>query len=241
MPTIAAMPARASTPQSLRSATIADLRDAGWARGSLLVLVAGWLAYEWGIGNETVTPWLLVQVITAVPGAAVIAATFAVGFTFTLTQQFIAGATVLWGLSIFDRTADAAWRRLRATMGRDPSGWDRLGWGGRAIVVFTLGTTAVALIEISTSGKVGVRRHLTVVAQSALLCASLVGMAGAVAAGLAEIGRRVEVLAGPTDWILRILGNPLFWLGVLGFYAAALVVRSRSRPARSLEPEVPGA
>lgn len=232
MPTIDDMATPAPIAPSLRTATAADFREAGWARRSLLLLVLAWLAYEWGIGNETVTPFLLVQVINAVPGPAVIAATFAVGFLFTLAQQFIAGITVLWGFSIFHRTADAAWRRLRDAMGREPTGWASLGWGGRAIVVFTLGTTAVALIEIVTSGRVGVRRHVGIVARGALLCALLVGLAGATAAAIAEIGRRVEVLAGPTDWILRILGNPLFWLGVLSVYVIVLLIRRRRRPQR---------
>jgi hypothetical protein len=73
----------------------------------------------------------------------------------------------------------------------------------------------VALIQIMTTGEVGVRRHRRVVAMSALLCATLVGMLGAAAAALALVGRNVPALEGTTNWILRILGNPLFWLGLI--------------------------
>lgn len=223
---------------SLRDAIRADFSDARWARRLLLLAVVGWLAYEWGIGNETVTPWLLVQVISGTTGLVVIPATFVVGFAFTAAQQFLAGTTVLWGFSIFHRTADASWRRLRSVTGSEPAGWSGLGWGGRAIVVFTLGTTAIALIEITTSGRVGVRRHLGVVARSAVLCGLLVGVVGAGVAALADAGRRIEALAGPTDWTLRILGNPLFWLTILALYAIGLLVRHRRRPGGRAAPDM---
>jgi hypothetical protein len=48
-----------------------------------------------------------------------------------------------------------------------------------------------------------------------LLCATLVGALGALAGGLALIGRNVPALEGATNWILRVLGNPLFWLALI--------------------------
>jgi tellurite resistance protein TehA-like permease len=85
----------------------------------------------------------------------------------------------------------------------------------RSAIVFPLGTTSVALIQIMSTGEVGVRRHRRVIASSALLCATLVGALGAVAATLALVGRSVPALEGATNWILRVLGNPLFWLAMI--------------------------
>ncbi len=78
-----------------------------------------------------------------------------------------------------------------------PGEWSSLGWGARSAIVFPLGTTSVALIQIMTTGEVGVRRHRRVVATSALLCATLVGVLGAIAAALALVGRNVPALEGP--------------------------------------------
>jgi hypothetical protein len=116
---------------------------------------------------------------------------------------------------MFDRTARAGWNRLRGRSATVPGEWSSLGWGARSAIVFPLGSTSVALIQIMTTGEVGVRRHRRVVVSSAFLCATLVGVLAAVAAGLALVGRNVPELEGATNWILRVLGNPLFWIGLI--------------------------
>jgi hypothetical protein len=199
----------------LRTAFADDFRVAPWGRRIALVAVLGWLAYEWGAGNETVTPWILAKVIKDTRGAAAIPITAGVGFAFTTVQQLASGFTALSGFSIFDRTAAAAWQRLRGQNDTAPGEWSRLTPLSRCALVFGLGTTAVALIQIMSTGAIGVRRHASVVVQSAILCGTLVGGIGGVAAAVAVIGRRVHSLSRATEWILRILGNPLFWLGLL--------------------------
>jgi hypothetical protein len=98
----------------------------------------------------------------------------------------------------------------------------------RAALVFGLGTTAVALLQIMATGQVGVRRHSTAVVQAALLCGAVVGALAGVAGAIATLGRHVDALEGPTEQLLRVLGNPLFWLGVLGVGAIVQLLR-RSR------------
>jgi hypothetical protein len=80
-------------------------------------------------------------------------------------------------------------------------------------------------VQIMATGKVGVRRHSSVVVQSALLCGTLVGCIGALAASVAVLGRNVKALAGTTEWVLRILGNPLFWVGLLLLGVAVNLLR----------------
>jgi hypothetical protein len=180
-----------------------------------LLGVVLWIAYEWGPGNETVTPWLLAQVIAETDSVWVIPLTALVGFGFTAVQQLASGFTALAGFSMFDSTSQAAWNRLRGQSDNAPGEWSSLGWGARSAIVFPLGTTSVALIQIMTTGEVGVRRHRRVIASSALLCATLVGVLAAIAAALALVGRNVAALEGATNWILRVAGNPLFWLGLI--------------------------
>ncbi len=205
------------TTESFRSALSSDFRAAPWRRRFALVAVVGWLAYEWGPGNETITPWILANVVSGYSGVAVIPMAAAVGFALTSVQQLVSGFTALAGFSIFDRTSRAAWERLRGKSSVAPSDWNRLGLGARCVLVFGLGTTAVALVQIMSTGRTGVRRHASVVVRSALLCGTLVGSIAAAVAAMAFVGRSVEAWSGGTEWTLRVLGNPLFWIGLLLF------------------------
>ena len=141
--------------------------------------------------------------------------TAAAGFAFTTVQQLASGFAALAGFSMFDRTSRAAWERLRGKSAVAPSEWNRLGLGARCALVFGLGTTAVALIQIMSTGETGVRRHSSVVLRSALLCGVLVGTLAAAAATTAFAGRNVEAWSDATELVLRLLGNPLLWIGAL--------------------------
>ena len=177
----------------IRTAASADFRYATWPQRLALAGVLWWVTYEWGPGNETLTPWLLARVIAGTDSVWVIPLAALVGFGFTAAQQLASGFTALAGFSMFDRTSRAAWNRLRGGSDTAPGEWSSLGWGARSAIVFSLGTTSVALIQIMTTGEVGVRRHRRVVATSALLCATLVGALGAMAAG---VGARRAQRAG---------------------------------------------
>ena len=209
-----------------RRAVATDLAAASGRRRLALVGVLVWLAYEWGPGNESVTPWLLAHVIGTTDGIAVIPLTAVVGFVFTTVQQLASGFTALAGFSAFERTASVSWDRLRRGSAVAPGEWSTLGRTRRCAMVFGLGTTAVALVQIMTTGETGVRRHASVVRSSAMLCGALVAVLGGSAAALAEVGRNVSALRGGTDWVLRVLGNPLFWLTVL---VLPIVIRAVAR------------
>lgn len=180
-----------------------------------MLATAGWIAYEWGFGNEALTPWLLVRVVSSTSGLWSVVATGLVGFVFTVAQQFVSGHTAVAGFSMFTRTTDASWRLLRARLGGEPRDWFAQSPAIRALVVFTLGTTAVVLIQMTATGEVGARRVRTAVNQAALLCGLAVGAIGAIVAAAVWLGRSVEALESTTDWLLRVLGNPLFWIGLL--------------------------
>lgn len=217
-----------------RSTVTTDLRTSAWPQRVLLVLAAGFIAYEWGLGNETVTPWLLSWVISEHEGWSTIVVAGLVGFGFTLIQQLASGLSVLAGFSLFDRSARAAWSRLARRVDPERLRWDGAGLGYRIVIVFTLGTTAVALLQIVTSGRVGVAAHRRAVVQAAFLCATAVGVIGCVAGVIGHVGRSIDVLSAPTDWVLRVLGNPLLWIGLIGLWFLAQRV-GRSTAAASQE------
>lgn len=216
------------TLSALRTAVGSDFRAAQWRQRLALLGVCAWLAYEWGPGNETVNTLILARIIENNTGAAVIPITAAVAMLFTLVQQLASGFTALAGFSLFDRTAKASWQKLRGSRDLAPGEWSGLSWAARSSIAFGLGTTAVALIQIMTTGEVGVRRHGRVVASSALLCSAIIAFIGGGAASIAYVGRRVKPLASPTRLIVRVLENPLFWLGFL--VLLALIHAARRRP-----------
>ncbi len=203
-----------------------DFAGARWSSRLALAGVVVWLAYEWGPGNETLTPFILARVIGHFDGVAVIPLTALVGFAFTTVQQLASGFTALTGFSMFERTSGAAWRRLARRFDVVPGRWDQLSWPARCVLVFGLGTTAVVLVQITASGSVGVRRHRGVVVRSATLCGALVAAVGAFGASLALAGRRVDALRGATQGVLRVLGNPLFWFGLVVLGALVRGVRA---------------
>jgi hypothetical protein len=216
----------------LTDAIRGDFRAASRKQRLWLIMTALWLAYEWGPGNETLTPWILARIIGRNNGIVVIPVTFAVGFAFTTAQQLASGWTALAGFSSFDRTSQAAWAKLRGGRTSVPRNWYGLSWWARCSVVFTLGTTAVALIQVMTTGEVGVRRHASAIRSSAILCGAIVGTIGGCAATVAYLGRRVHVLTSGTNWVIRILGNPLFWLGLVVIFG---VFRAASRRAADVD------
>ena len=55
---------------------------------------------------------------------------------------------------MFEETSKAAWRLLTPRSVDEPRGWGQLSIGPKALVVFTLGTTAVVLIESVVTGTV---------------------------------------------------------------------------------------
>lgn len=201
--------------ETFRSAVAADFRASSWLQRFLLVGVVFWLGYEWGAGNETLTPWILVRVISSTSGATSVVATGLVGFGFTVVQQLVSGFTTSAGFTMFHRTAQATWRRLSKRTESETLRWEQMGWGTRAVLVFSLGTTATVLIQIAVTGEVGVARHRRTILMSATLLGSIVGTVGALVAAMAWGGRSVAALATATDWLLRVLGNPLLWIGLL--------------------------
>jgi hypothetical protein len=73
----------------------------------------------------------------------------------------------------------------------------------------------VALAQIVTTVTVGAVRRLHAVVQSAFLAATGAGVLAAGLGGLAWLGRSVPSLSGATDVVIRVLGNPLPWSGLV--------------------------
>jgi ABC-type dipeptide/oligopeptide/nickel transport system permease component len=214
----------------MASALHADFRDSTWRQRLALAGVGAWLAYEWGPGNESVTAWLLARLLRRDDSMAMAAATTGIGFGFAFVQQLASGLTAAAGFGMFQRSAHAAWQRLRVRSSLAPKPWSELRWPTRAAVAFGLGSTAVALTETMVTGRGGVRSHRRVVVQAACTVGVIVATIAAVVGVVAAITRRRPAWRDETNTILDVLANPLFWLAlvVVSFIAGRL----RSRASR---------
>jgi hypothetical protein len=210
----------ASSP-TLRRAMVLDFRTSGWGPRVALMGVVAWLVYEWGPGNETVTPWVLANLLDHFDGITSVFVVGVVAFVFTTLQQLASGFTALAGFSVLHRTAHASWERLERSNSGLRGGWWSMRWSSRVAVVFGLGTTAVALMQIITTGQVGVRTHARAVATSAAVCGATIAAVSAVCAGIVAVGRAVDAWSDATDRLVGVLASPWPWLVL----AVAMLVR----------------
>ena len=210
-----------ASPPTLRRAMALDFRTSGWGARVALVGVVAWLVYEWGPGNETVTPWVLANLLERFDGVTAVIVVGVVAFAFTTLQQLASGFTALAGFSVLHRTAQASWERLERSNSGLRGGWWSMRWSSRVAVVFGLGTTAVALMQIITTGQVGVRTHARAVATSAAVCGATLAVISTVCAGIIAVGRAVEAWSDATDRLVEVLARPWPWL----MLAAAMLVR----------------
>ena len=212
------------------SAVRYDLRQGSGQQRLALVAVLAWMAYEWGPGNEIVTPWLLANAIrgfgaplesdgdqigfsaNADRPLAIIIWTALAGFVFTTVQQIISGITALIAFATFSTTASAAATMLSSSGSRQPRDWHCTNIVGRLGLSVGLGTTAVALGQGITTGSVGVRRHLSAVLQSAVLAGVVVGALGTAAAAASLAVARSPAVAPVVEPVLAVAANPLPWL-----------------------------
>jgi len=225
---------------TLRRAMALDFRTSGWGPRVALVGVVAWLVYEWGPGNETVTPWVLANLLDHFDGFTAVVVVGAVAFAFTTLQQLASGFTALVGFSVLDRTAQASWQRLERSNSGLRGGWWSMRWSTRAALVFGLGSTAVALMQIITTGQVGVRVHARAVASSAAICGAVVAVISAVCAGIVAVGRAVDAWSGATDRFVAILAQPWLWLLLAAALVAREAVAGRRAGAQAESTERPG-
>ncbi len=203
---------------TLRQALGHDFARASLRQWLLLAAAVAWLVYEWGPGNETVTPWILANILDDNPGSNSIYLLPIVGFLFTAVQQTMSGFTALAALSTFTSSAEVLFHRVAAG-GVEGLGLTRV-WKDRNIrervfIGFMLGSTAVAVGEVVLGGsKVNKAAARRAVAASAVYTGLAVAVIAAVVAFLTWLGRSYERTAGGTEQVISLLSSPWPWLVV---------------------------
>lgn len=196
-----------------------DISRHGLTQKLGLLATAGWLAYEWGPGNETVTPILAGRVIDATQGPTGIAATAAISAGFTFAQQVASGATLAATATRFPAAAAQASELMRDETNPELNlqPWDQLPRKKRFLYAFTMGTTFVATREAGITGDVSFRHSMQRVLGSAVLCAAGVGAI----AGSVELMDTYDEYTPPaveatSTVAVDVITHPLFWLSILG-------------------------
>jgi len=173
----------------------------------ILIVVAVGIAYEWGIGNEIVTPWLssllLDRLGDGIGGALAAAGLVAV---FTALQQVAVGWLTLYAMAVTPSVVDTAADAVRARFGFVVPSWWTLPRFQAVAVSFSLGGTFVAVEESLAAAPR--RRHTVVV--SSVVCATTVFVVVGVI-GVLVLACDGTVLEGAARTLMRILSNPMPW------------------------------
>ncbi len=208
-----------SEPGTLRlfgRAAAADVRSARFWQIVALVTVFLWLAFEWGPGNEIAVPTLLMGLLNRIPGPEAILIMPIAGFCLGFGLQLISGLIASVGFSMLENTALAAWTTLqRWRPDSESKNFLSLGWAARWGVAFFIGTTAVVLIQLFTTGDARASRHTKAVMVSAALVGATIGAIALAISVAVVLGRRFEAIEPFVDSTVNLLANPLFWICVL--------------------------
>lgn len=211
----------------LRKAASDDFNNSGIAKKVGLAATAAWLAYEWGPGNETLTPILGGAVINNVNGPLGIAATAAITGGFTFLQQVASGATVAATATQFPNLAESTFNKFFVDKDHpelNAKPWQHLPLTTRLLYGFTMGTTFVASREAAVTGQTEFKKTMPRVVGSAALTGTMVAaIAGSVEA-LDTYGHNLPLkIAGLKldELFIDVVTNPVTWLGLLGVSAVS--------------------
>lgn len=214
----------------IRTAGADDYRASRFAQKLALVATLAWLAYEWGPGNEAVTPMIGAMVLSRSHAAAAVVATSLVTGVFTALQQLASGGTAAYAATTFPRLAETIYHQFntdeKGQASRRP--WVELPTGQRFLYAFSLGSSYAVFREAAVTRDVSFWRLVRVSARSAIISAVLVGVLGA-AMGLLKWWADGTVAQPYVDVVLAVVGNPLVWIGILLVYVLVLWARSRFR------------
>lgn len=216
--------------RALGRAVRADIRSASAIQVLALAVLIAWLAFEWGPGNEIAVPSTMMALLERLDGLLALAIMPAAGFGLGFALQLVSGLIAAVGFSMLDNTARAAWLALRRwRRSGDPGDYLSMGWPARWGVSFLIGTTAVVLIQLFTTGEARVVRQVRPILISATLVAGTIsGLALLVTIGVV-IARRYPAAQPTVDRGVAVLANPLTWIVLLSVW---LVVQQLVRLLR---------
>lgn len=198
------------------------------------------VAYEWGPGNEVVTPLIAGRVLTHTDGLASVIATSVVAGGFTAVEQIASGSTAAYAGSSFPRLAKTTYELYNEDNG-DRKPWKDSSFGKRFSYAFAIGSTFAVIREAAVTGKTEKGKLTRTAVSSAAISSTAVAALGAGAGALKMIPETApEYVTKPADIALTVIENPYTWLGLAAYYltSPALMRRFGKNKAIAIEPPV---
>lgn len=213
-------------------------RDFSAASGlALLGVVAllGWMAFQWGFGNDALLPPIVAWVFDGIDddtswsaGLLGVAGAMAAGFLFWGATQLLDAIIMLSGLRLIPGITARVSHFLRdkgwVTPYRDMS------WSTRWIIAYATGASALCLVDFFATGEGGLRQRRQMVTSAVVLSAGTVSLVVGVLAGAAMVAKRVPATEGAADTLIRYAKNPLVWILIFTTVFAVGHLRSRRSP-----------
>lgn len=196
-----------------------DFKTAGLGQKLGMLAMAGWFAYEWGPGNEAVTPIIGGLVLNHTNGIAAPLVTGAVTGAFTFVQQAASGVTTAYTESTFPKLAETSYKLFN----EDEDGevkhkeWKELSNSTKFLYAFGIGTTFGVTREAVVTGGDKTKLYKTALGSAAVAGVSVTGIAATV--GAIKWGADGTKLQPYSDWLIDKVENPLYWLAGIGLVA----------------------
>ena len=197
--------------------------------GSLMVMGA----YEWGPGNETVTPIIAGRVLDVANGIGGVALTAAVGGGFVAGQQLAASYLARKTAAEFPTVSDHFYQNI----GREKESgdvkfrsFDDLSYRRKFLYSTGLGSSFNVLREAAVTEELNQNRLKRVGRTSSLIAGITVAT---VSGGVDVINQHFsdsEPVQSVIDWSVK---NPAFWLGVMGVMWASDYYKSKRSTAKA--------
>ena len=218
--------------ESLWQTVKRDFSTASGGRIIGVVVVVGWMAFQWGFGNDILLPPIVARAFEAVDdgetwprGIAAIAAGTGAGGIFWGATQALDGVIVLSGFSLIPNITARISRFLRRKGWAKPYG--ELSFGTRYLIAYASGASILCLIDVFATGQPGLRSRWRMLGSAVGLAVLGVGITVSVVGLIVAVGARVPATENAAAVVLRFARNPLTWLVFYGTLVGLSTLSSR--------------
>lgn len=199
----------------------ADLSGASGLRLLAAALLLVWLAFQWGIGNESLTAWSSSVVFDSIDdretwlqGLAAAGLAGFVGFLIWTITQTLDAVLVISGMALIPRSIDRVSRFLRQKGWVTP--YSEMKWSTRWILAYATGASAVCLVDVLATGRSGLAGRRRMIVSSVLLSSVTIGAIVFLVGVAAVVAVRVPATADEAETFVRYARNPLTWIVIIG-------------------------
>lgn len=218
--------------ESLWETVKGDFAQTRGLRILAVIGLLGWMAFQWGWGNDILLPPIVASAFDAVddgstwPSAlGAVAAGTGAGAAFWGVTQTIDGVIVLSGLSLLPGITARISRFLQR------SGWikpfNELSLGTKFLIAYLSGASVLCLVDVFATGEPGLASRRRMLAQAIGLAMAGVGLVVLIVTTATVIGTRIPATSDAADVVIRYAKNPVTWLVIYGTIIGLSALKNR--------------